>query len=84
MELLNQIEDQCRAIALTEQLSIGEMSEAEWREVLHRHLVDLRLQAAQTATVAIDGGDGLVDIKNIIAGDVITDSQIARHLIPEA
>lgn len=57
LELLNQIEDHRRAIALTEQLVADEMSEAEWREALQRLLVDLRLPTGQPATVTIDMSD---------------------------
>ena len=47
LELLNQIEDHQKAIALTEQAIRGELSEAEWREAL----APLNLSLAQTTNV---------------------------------
>lgn len=47
LELLNQIEDHQKAIALTEQAMQGELTEAEWREAI----APLNLSLAQTTNI---------------------------------
>jgi tetratricopeptide (TPR) repeat protein len=47
LELLNQIEDHQKAIALTEQALAGQLSEAEWREAL----APLNLSLTQTTNI---------------------------------
>ncbi|MBE7555759.1 MAG: NACHT domain-containing protein [Anaerolineales bacterium] len=58
LDLLNQIEDHQKAIALTEQAITGELTEAEWRKALRSLLV------------AINTRDGEANVSSVTIGDI--------------
>ena len=69
VELLNQIEDHRRAIALTEQVIADERSQAEWREGLRRLNVDQPVAAAGLSAVFDQSGQQVGTQFNV-AGDL--------------
>ena len=72
LDLLNQITDHQKAIALTEQARAGELTGAEWRQALKPLLVAINARTGE-ATISITIGDvtgGIHD--SIIAGGTVT------------
>ena len=81
--LLNQITDHQQAIALTEQASNGELSEAEWREALRPLLISIRDRSEkQPDTCGITIGDveggiiGSILYKEILFNDTLDRKRI--------
>lgn len=73
VELLNQIDDHEKAIALTEQVISGTLTEAEWREALRPLLVDIRQRNEAEADCHVELGDVSGDlVGNVIAGRDVT------------
>src|SRR5262245_59491247 len=72
LELVNQIEDHEKAIALTEQVIQGELSQVEWREAMRPLLVAIDARAGEAASSVTIG-----DIQGGIYGSEIAGRDIS-------
>lgn len=68
LDLLNQITDHQKAIALTEQALVGELSEVEWRE------------ATKPLLAFSEGRVINIEAETYIAGDVVYGNKIITHI----
>ncbi len=82
LDLINQIKDHQKTIALTEQALTGELSQAEWRDALQPLLVGIASRTGEAASsVTIGDIEGGIYDSTIAGGDVVGQDKVGGHKV---
>ncbi len=82
LDLINQIDDHQKAIALTEQALAGELSQAEWHDALQPLLVGIASRTGEAASsVTIGDIEGGIHDSIIAGRDVVGRDKVGRHKV---